>query len=159
MEQQANRFIGYNDSILITYKILCKYLWLNYGIYKASSGLFEDIQDYNRVHEMFSILQTPHARTNERAEGFGGNVEIKHLNTEALLPGLRNYQTACFKPLCGVFMQSKYLPLRYAPIEIELSLSDATEPIVSEQIGNFTTANTSYQYKLENCMLKCDVCT
>ena len=56
-------------------------------------------------------------------------------------------------------MQSKYLPLRYAPIQIELSLSDATEPIVSEQIGNFTTANTSYQYKLENCMFKCDVCT
>ncbi len=128
-------------------------------IIKLRGVIIEDIQDYARVHEMFSILQTPHARTNERAEGFGGNVEIKHLNTEALLPGFRNYQTVCFKPLAGVFMQSKYLPVRYAPIEIELSLSDATEPIVSEQMGNFTTANTSYQYKLENCMLKCDVCT
>ncbi len=42
-------------------------------------------------------------------------------------------------------MQAKYLPLRYAPLEIKLSLSDATEPIVSERIGHFTTANTSYQ--------------
>ncbi len=56
-------------------------------------------------------------------------------------------------------MQSKYLPLRYAPIEIELTLSDASEPIISEQIGNFISADTSFQYKLENCMLKCDVCT
>ena len=121
--------------------------------------VIEDISDDNRVHEMFSILQTPHARSNERAEGFGGNVDIKHLNTEGLLPGITNFQTVCFKPLCGIFMQSKYLPLRYAPIEIELSLSDATEPIVSEQLGNFTTANTSYLYKLENCRLKCVVCT
>jgi len=54
-------------------------------------------------------------------------------------------------------MQAKYLPLRYAPIEIQSSLSDATEPVVSEQLGNFTTMNTSFVYKLENCMLKCDV--
>ncbi len=58
-----------------------------------------------------------------------------------------------------MFIQSKCLPLRYAPIEIELRLADATEPIVSAQLGNFTTANTSYVYKLENCMLKCDVCS
>ena len=110
--------------------------------------IIEDINDYNRVHEMFSILQTPAARANERAEGFGGNVDLKFLNNEQLLPGIRNFQTVCFKPLCGIFMQSKYLPLRYAPIEIELSLSDATEPIISEQLGSFLSANTSYQYKL-----------
>ncbi len=56
-------------------------------------------------------------------------------------------------------MQSKYLPLRYAPIEIEVSLADATEPIMSEPSGVFTEANTSYLYKLENCMQNCDVCT
>ncbi len=68
--------------------------------------VIEDISDYNRVHEMFSILQTPHARSNERAEGFGGNADIKHLNTEALLPGITNFQTVCFKPLAVIFMQS-----------------------------------------------------
>ncbi len=108
---------------------------------------------------MFSILQTPQARNNERAEGFGVDQPIKELYDIALLPGIKDYQTVCFKPLCGIFMQATYLPLRYAPIEIELSLSDTTEPIVSEQTCNFKTANTSYQYKLEKCMLKCDVCT
>ena len=47
-------------------------------------------------------------------------------------------------------MQAKYVPLRYAPIEIELSLSDATEPIVSAAIDTFTTLNTSFDYKLGN---------
>ncbi len=114
-----------------------------------SGVVIEDIQDYNRVHEMFSILQTPHARSNERAEGFGGNDDIEKLNTPTLLSGITNFQTVCFKPLAGMFMQSRYLPLRYAPIEIELSLSDATEPIVSEPYGLFTALNTSGIYKLE----------
>jgi len=81
--------------------------------------VIEDISDYNRVHEMFSILQTPHARNNERAEGFGGSLPIKQLNSTALLPGIKDFQTVCFKPLRGIFMQAKYLPLRYAPIKIE----------------------------------------
>ncbi len=91
--------------------------FFNRLIVKMKGVVIEDISDYNRVHEMFSILQTPHARTNEWAEGFGGNTDIKQLDTEALLPGITNFQTGCFKPLCGIFMQSKYLPLRYAPIE------------------------------------------
>ena len=74
----------------------------------------------------------------------GGNVDMFHLNVANLLPGIRNYQTVYFKPLCGTFMQSKYLPLRYAPIDIELSLSDATEPIISEALGNFTAATTPF---------------
>jgi len=53
--------------------------------------VIEDISDYNRVHEMFSILQTPHARNNERAEGFGGSLPIKQLNSTALLPGIKDF--------------------------------------------------------------------
>jgi hypothetical protein len=39
--------------------------------------VMEDISDYNRVHEMFNILQTDGARQNDRAEGFGYNQDIK----------------------------------------------------------------------------------
>ena len=77
--------------------------------------VIEDIQDYNRVHEMFNILQTKGARANDRTEGFGYNQDIDELNTEALLPGITSYQTVCFKPLMGVFMQGKYLPLTVLP--------------------------------------------
>ena len=97
---------------------------------------------------MFNILQTVGARANDRAEGFGYNSDINHLGTTALLPGVDSFQTVCFKPLCGLFMQSKYIPLRYCPIEIELELADVTEPIVSGAYSDFTPVNTSYNWKL-----------
>ncbi len=37
----------------------------------AGGQILEDISDYNRVHEMFSILRAKHSRENEAAEGFG----------------------------------------------------------------------------------------
>ncbi len=74
--------------------------------------VIEDIADYNRVHEMFNILQTAGARANDRAEGFGNNADINYLDNVAKLPGILNQQTVCFKPLCGILMQSKYIPLR-----------------------------------------------
>ena len=40
--------------------------------------------------------------------------------------------TVLFKPLSGILNQNKLLPLRYAPITIELELvDDALEPIIS----------------------------
>jgi hypothetical protein len=110
--------------------------------------VIEDIQDYNRVHEMFNILQTKGARANDRTEGFGYNQDIEELDTSGLLPGITNYQTVCFKPLCGLFMQGKYLPLRYCPIEIELELADVEEPIVTLVTAQFTAGNTSRLWKL-----------
>ena len=47
--------------------------------------VIEDIADFNRVHEMFSTLQTIGARSNDRAEGFGNNQDINKLTTTALL--------------------------------------------------------------------------
>jgi hypothetical protein len=72
-----------------------------------------------------------------------------------------------FQPLCGILQQTKYLPLRYAPLEIELELADATDPIVSEGFavdsdltpGQFRAINTSVLWKIENCMVKVDLCT
>ena len=37
-----------------------------------------------------------------------------------------------FKPLCGLFNQSKYLPLRYMPIELELELADNDAPTITD---------------------------
>jgi len=97
---------------------------------------------------MFNILQTEGARANDGAEGFGGDRDIKDLGSTALLPGVDTFQTVCFKPLCGLFMQTKYIPLRYCPLEIELELADVTEPIVSPAIAPFTDGNTSFTRKL-----------
>ena len=80
--------------------------------------MIEDISDYNRVHEMFNILQTEGARANDRAEGFGGDRDIKDLNTLALLPGVNTFQTVCFKPLCGLFMQTSIYRSEIVPYKL-----------------------------------------
>ncbi len=73
------------------------------------------------------------------------------------LPGITNTQTVMFQPLCGIFQQTKYLPLRYAPLEIELELADVGDPIIisgfvaegSSAVGAVKACNTSVLWKIE----------
>ena len=121
--------------------------------------IIEDIDNYNRVSEMFHLLQTRHSRANDGVEEFGYNGEIQALNTVAKLPGIGQVsQTVMFQPLCGIFQQTKYLPLRYAPLEIELELADVLDPLINFE-HPFLDANTSQLWKIENCMVKVDLCT
>ena len=59
-----------------------------------------------------------------------------------------------FQLLSGIFQQTKYLPLRYAPLEIELELADVLDPIVSvfKDEANpgdvFKESNTSTLWKI-----------
>ena len=82
--------------------------------------VIEDIMDFNRVSEMFDICTPTANRVNNYAEGFGNNWENDKLGSPKDIKGIAQYQTVCFKPLCGIFMQSKFIPLRYCPLEIEL---------------------------------------
>jgi len=82
-------------------------------------------------------------------------------------------QSVSFKPLSGIFGQNKMLPLRYAPITIELELvDDAREPILSGAsaidtpnnanvgLNALSEANTlSVNWSITNVQVKCDVCT
>ena len=104
--------------------------------------IIEDIDNYNRVSEMFHILQTAHSRSNDAIEEFGYNYDISVLNNVAKLPGIETSQTVMFQPLCGLFQQTKYLPLRYAPLEIELELADVLEPLINLE-SPFLASNTS----------------
>jgi hypothetical protein len=80
------------------------------------------------------------------------------MNTVDLFPGIQNSQTVMFQPLCGLFQQTKYLPLRYAPLEIELELADVLDPLINLETP-FLAGNTSQLWKIENCMVKVDLCT
>lgn len=113
--------------------------------------ILEDIDNYNRVHEMVMNLRSKHSRENCTAEGFGqvwnsekynswepvdasaGGPHVRQLRTntfEGLSPG--HSHRVLFKPLSGLFEQNKMLPLRYMPITIELELVSAyDEPILS----------------------------
>ena len=86
------------------------------------------------------------------------------------IKGFNNKMTVGFKPLCGLFSQYKYIPLKYAPITLELELVNSmTEPIIiqtgtSTNLGVFpdgTSAqpqNTSNKWEINNVNLKCDIC-
>ena len=85
----------------------------------AGGQLVEDIDFYNRVHQMFSLLVARESSVNNAAEGFGyPTTEAKDLGTPALLTGIppTQSQTVLFKPLSGLLNQPKYLPLRYMPL-------------------------------------------
>ena len=82
-----------------------------------------------------------------------------------------DFQTVCWKPLSGLLSQSKFIPLRYCPITIELELvSDYTTPIVSTfsdeptshiEVNSypFLASNTSTHWMIQNVQVKCDVVT
>jgi len=127
--------------------------------------VIEDIMDFNRVSEMFDLCTPTANRVNNLAEGFGNNWFNDRLANPKDIKGISTYQTVCFKPLCGIFMQSKFIPLRYCPLEIELELADMDDPIISSNVGipvaadaGYFTASNSILWKLQQCQLKADLC-
>ena len=131
----------------------------------------EDIDNYNRVHQMFTILNAKDANINERAEAFGQQFDnhqttFDRNNVTGINPG--EAQTVLFKPCSGLFNQPKMLPIRYMPITVELELvHDNTEPIVSAttlgqdsfDVSHAATGNTSLLWQIQNVQVKCDVVT
>ena len=142
----------------------------------CNGQIVEDIDDYNRVHEMFHVLSSPEARKNANVEGFGTNWDIENWRTNVLnvlnFQGIKGNQsrTVMFKPLSGILMQPKYLPLKYCPLTIELELvSDSTIPILSTLVADdptttanndaFTPSKSSLLWQIQNVQIKTDVCT
>ena len=135
----------------------------------------EDIQDYNRTHEMMLSLMPDHVKDNLDLEGFGHRYDDqvqKHLHNWSIytLPGIpaKKKQTVMFKPMLGLVNQSKLLPVKYCPIVIELELCNSNlDPIITPGKKNaagstpavFTTDNTGTDWSIENICVKCDCCT
>ena len=70
-------------------------------------------------------------------------------------------------PLCGLLTQDKYIPLKFCPITLEFELGDSNDAIVAPATyGNttgydtvYTTTNTTNNWQIQNCCIKCDICT
>ena len=135
----------------------------------CNGQIIEDIDSYNRCHELFSSLTAKDTRMNENAEGFGKSYDHRDENPASSAFAANNYtgikveqsQTVLFKLLSGLLGgQTKYLPIRYAPLTIELELVDnMTDPILRNSIGTLSGDNTSIDWQIENVQLKCDLCT
>jgi hypothetical protein len=142
----------------------------------CNGTIVEDIDDYARVHEMFSILTSKDSRDNVNAEAFGQSWDIRDGVYEEInadnFGGIKagQSQTVLFKPLSGLLAQSKFLPLRYCPLTIELELtSDSYSPIISAFNPNppdvseggpnlFNVQNTGVIWQIQNVQAKGDIC-
>ena len=136
----------------------------------CAGQLIEDIMDYNRIHEMIHMMIAKESRENDMAEAFGQVWNEYEWQRDNFAPGDFNgiqpqsSMTVLFKPLSGILNQNKLLPLRYAPITIELELvDDKNEPILSSFARSgaveFSAANTSTLWSINNVQVECDVCT
>ena len=131
----------------------------------VAGQLVEDIDQYNRIHEMMQFFVAPDSRNNDAAEAFGF-IHNKHAKyTPTQFPGIKPGQglQVLFKPLSGLLNQNKMMPVRYAPITIELELvDDATEPIWSNNIDvtdGIDNDNNSLVWSINNVQVKVDMCT
>ena len=141
----------------------------------CNNMIAEDIQDYNRNHEMMLSLMPDAVRDNIDIENFGHRWDDhaqKHVHSwsTTTMPGIApsTKQTVCFKPMLGLINQSKLLPVKYCPIVIELELCNSNlDPVItpnkkskaSDSVAQFTDANTGSNWSIENNCVKCDCCT
>jgi hypothetical protein len=121
--------------------------------------IVEDIDDYNRLHQMFHLMKPTEKRLNDFVEGFGVNsaqsltLDHSKLEQSATLAANGGAATVAFTPFVGLLRQDKYLPIRYAPIQFEFELiNDAKEAVY----GTGAT-EASENFTISDVQLKCDL--
>ena len=102
----------------------------------------EDIDEYARTCEMFNVLQSSSVRKNDSVEGVQAGETLAN-NNKTRRVGM--------KLLSGLLNQSKMIPLRVAPIEIEMELVSAASDAI------YCTGTASWT--ITDVQLKCDLCT
>ena len=119
----------------------------------------KDIQDFNRLPHVFNMLENAQTCLNDMCEGFVYFDDINNLDDIRESPGIKagSYQTVIVEPLCGLFNQATYLPLRYMPIELELELADHYEPSITNFNVYYNPANTSVSWRIQHCQINCDI--
>ena len=80
-----------------------------------------------------------------------GRVDFRHTrHSLSGIPGANAKVRLAHKPVCGLLESNYYLPLRFAPLELEWTIvSDGTEPIVVPQ-GNRTTQTDKNGYYFQD---------
>jgi hypothetical protein len=126
----------------------------------------EEIDYYNRVYNMVHTLLPFERRVSDYAEGFGlseayGSYYNDRMNDKGIgldacneLPTVRRERVVLFPLLCGLFNQSKMLPLRFLQgLQIEIEVCNQyDEPLAVDE------ASSSSWYITEP-QVKCDVVT
>ena len=134
-----------------------------------ANTLVGDMMYYGRNHEMMeTLLCNESVRKNIDNEQFGyrninvlNNTAVSSQNSRGI-PGGQS-QTVSFKLLSGLLGLSnkKYLPLKHAPVTIEVEIVNTATEVLLEAgdtvaSNAITNDNTSFNWQLEDCQIKCD---
>lgn len=132
----------------------------------VGGAILDDVDYYNRVHEMLHILTSKNNRDNDDVEGFGNRWDNDYLYqdwTNDKVGGIKggSSRTCSFKPLFGILNQPKYIPLSWCPMMMEFELvNNAVDPIYSPILGNsINSENTSITWQIQDVRVVCDVVT
>ena len=125
----------------------------------------EDISYYNRLYDMYLKMAPESYLKNYVVQGPGimepfPDQRFEYFDCREIGPG--QVVTMSMPLICGLFMQPKWLPLRWLNPIIEIELCDPTIAVrlpghVAGPSGN--TVTYSGEYSIENVRVTCDLCT
>ena len=135
----------------------------------AGGQVIEDIDMYNRVYHMVHNLLPAERRFNDYVEGFGVDYdrgdplrEMTHINQGTGPPPIIPFggnRIVLFPLLCGLFNQTKFLPLRYLQgLQIELEVVNTFGEVVLTDNAVIQN-NWTDQWEITEPQIKCDVIT
>ncbi len=90
------------------------------------SAVIEDIEDYGRVHQLFSELLPAQRRYNNTAESWGGANLASGLDSPVHIAPIEAdcERTVCVHLMSSFLGQGKMIPLSMVPVILELELGD-----------------------------------
>ena len=134
-----------------------------------ATGLAEMLDVNARTNPAASPVATTFPTT--RDHNNWGDLTARYTrHSVAGIPGANGYMRLGHKPVCGLLESKYYLPLRYAPLELEFTIvSDEHIPVVTPFTVTdantqndakgyyFTTGDTSTQWELNNVIIRAEV--
>ena len=144
-------------------------------ILSGASGVIEDIDYANRIHEQMHMLTAKHHRNNDLniEGGFGGYWDSDNaysattVGTDTSAANLANQlgtqitygsqRTVSFKPLFGILNQNKYIPLQWLPLTIEYELVTSNLDAIATSLVGSQFALASQGWIIQDCQIKADV--
>jgi hypothetical protein len=108
--------------------------------------MIEDVEEYGRVHEIFSLLQSSARRYNAHAEGWGSTDDHSSTFNDPGEPDeipANSARTVVVKLLSSFLTQGKAIPLNMVPVVIKLELGGADDAFAALAIRGISLSRAS----------------
>ena len=137
-----------------------------------NGAVTDDIDQYNRVHQMLSILTSRANRSNDLVDGFCREWDDENSYNGIITTATdaaTGYTTSFgrgaskvvnFKPIFGLLNQNKYLPLFWGGMSLEFEVVTNATDAIATPIGTTVPAGTtSTDWIISDVRVECDTIT